>query len=85
MVVFPPRQASAGIGGPIRSLLPHALFGPANWALPGWLDRILPRLSVETAEPVPASLGDGVHRACSSGYRAVAYGSGFGVGGQSAP
>jgi hypothetical protein len=33
------------------------LFGPANWALPGWLDRILPRLA---AEPVPASLGDGV-------------------------
>jgi RND superfamily putative drug exporter len=24
------------------------LLGPANWWLPGWLDRILPHLSVET-------------------------------------
>jgi RND superfamily putative drug exporter len=47
----------------IRSLLVPALMhliGPANWALPGWLDRILPRLAVEAAEPVPASLGSGV-------------------------
>ena len=25
----------------------RAAVGPANWALPGWLDRILPRLAVE--------------------------------------
>jgi RND superfamily putative drug exporter len=34
----------------IRSLLVPAimhLIGPANWALPGWLDRILPRLAIE--------------------------------------
>ena len=38
----------------IRSLLVPALMhiiGPANWALPRWLDRILPRLAVEAAEP----------------------------------
>jgi putative drug exporter of the RND superfamily len=38
----------------IRSLLVPALMhliGPANWALPRWLDRILPRLTVEAAEP----------------------------------
>jgi RND superfamily putative drug exporter len=28
------------------------LFGKANWWLPGWLDRILPRLRLE--EPSPA-------------------------------
>jgi RND superfamily putative drug exporter len=47
----------------IRGLLVPALMhliGPANWALPGWLDRILPRLAVEAAEPVPAGLGSGV-------------------------
>jgi uncharacterized membrane protein YdfJ with MMPL/SSD domain len=47
----------------IRSLLVPALMhliGPANWALPGWLDRILPRLAVEAAEPAPASLGSGL-------------------------
>jgi RND superfamily putative drug exporter len=47
----------------IRSLLVPALMhliGPANWALPGWLDRILPRLAVEAAEPAPASPGSGV-------------------------
>jgi putative drug exporter of the RND superfamily len=27
------------------------LIGPANWALPRWLDRILPRLALEPAEP----------------------------------
>jgi putative drug exporter of the RND superfamily len=39
----------------IRSLLVPALMhliGPANWALPRWLDRILPRLAVEAPEPV---------------------------------
>jgi RND superfamily putative drug exporter len=38
----------------IRGLLVPALMhliGPANWALPRWLDRILPRLNVESAEP----------------------------------
>jgi RND superfamily putative drug exporter len=29
-----------------------ALMGRANWWLPGWLDRVLPHLSVET-DPVP--------------------------------
>lgn len=37
------------------------LTGPANWALPAWLDRILPRVEVETAErsaePVKGSGG----------------------------
>jgi RND superfamily putative drug exporter len=42
----------------IRSLLVPAimhLIGPANWALPGWLDRILPRLAIEAAEPAAAT------------------------------
>jgi RND superfamily putative drug exporter len=37
----------------IRTVLVPALmhvFGRANWWLPSWLDRILPRLSVESAE-----------------------------------
>jgi RND superfamily putative drug exporter len=37
----------------IRGLLVPALMhltGPANWALPGWLDRLLPRLAVEGGE-----------------------------------
>jgi RND superfamily putative drug exporter len=37
----------------IRGLLVPALmhlFGRANWALPRWLDRILPNLAVESAE-----------------------------------
>jgi RND superfamily putative drug exporter len=37
----------------IRGLLVPALMhllGPANWALPGWLDRLLPRLAVEAAD-----------------------------------
>jgi len=41
----------------IRSLLVPALMhltGPANWALPRWLDRILPQLAVEVHEPAPA-------------------------------
>ena len=43
----------------IRSVLVPALMhliGPANWALPGWLDRILPRAAVEAAEQ-PAATG----------------------------
>ena len=40
----------------IRSLLVPALMhliGPANWALPRWLDRLLPRLAIEGAEAAP--------------------------------
>jgi len=43
----------------IRSLLVPAamhLIGPANWALPGWLDRILPNLAIEAA---PEAAPDG--------------------------
>jgi RND superfamily putative drug exporter len=50
----------------IRSLLVPSLmqlFGRANWWLPGWLDRILPNLSVEggptaTEQPAPPDLVD---------------------------
>jgi putative drug exporter of the RND superfamily len=41
----------------VRSLLVPALMhiiGPASWALPRWLDRVLPRLAVEGAEPAIA-------------------------------
>ncbi len=47
----------------IRGLLVPALMhiiGPANWALPGWLDRILPRLAVEAVEPASAGHGAGL-------------------------
>ena len=40
----------------IRGLLVPALMhliGPVNWAIPRWLDRILPRLAIETTEPAP--------------------------------
>jgi RND superfamily putative drug exporter len=40
----------------IRSLLLPALMhliGPANWALPAWLERILPRLDIENTQPDP--------------------------------
>jgi RND superfamily putative drug exporter len=41
----------------IRTVLVPALmhvFGDANWWLPGWLDRILPHVSVDPAdEPLP--------------------------------
>jgi putative drug exporter of the RND superfamily len=36
------------------------LIGPANWALPAWLDRILPRLAVEAGEPAAATDQDAV-------------------------
>ena len=50
----------------IRSLLVPSLmqlFGKANWWLPGWLDRVLPNLSVEggptaAEEPAPPDLVD---------------------------
>jgi RND superfamily putative drug exporter len=38
----------------IRSLLVPAIMhriGPNNWYMPAWLDRIVPNLSIETAEP----------------------------------
>ena len=38
----------------VRSLLVPALMhliGPANWVLPGWLERVLPRLSIEAEGP----------------------------------
>jgi RND superfamily putative drug exporter len=41
----------------IRTVLVPALMhmvGPANWWLPGWLDRILPHVSVEPADPPAA-------------------------------
>ena len=44
----------------IRGLLVPAimhLIGPANWALPGWLDRILPRVAVESGEQTPQRAG----------------------------
>jgi RND superfamily putative drug exporter len=43
----------------IRSLLVPALMhliGPANWALPRWLDRILPHLTIEATAPATADL-----------------------------
>ena len=33
------------------------LAGRANWWLPGWLDRILPHLSIEPADGPPAQPG----------------------------
>src|SRR5260370_13265534 len=42
----------------IRSLLVPALMhliGPANWTLPGLLNRILPNLAIEAADPAPAA------------------------------
>ncbi len=47
----------------IRGLLVPALMhllGPANWALPGWLDRLLPRLAVEPGEHAPVTDQEGV-------------------------
>jgi RND superfamily putative drug exporter len=41
----------------IRSLLVPAIMhriGPANWAMPAWLDRIVPNLSIEAADDAPA-------------------------------
>jgi RND superfamily putative drug exporter len=55
----------------IRSLLVPALMhliGPANWAIPGWLDRILPRLAIEAADQATAhDPGTRTGRADSSG------------------
>jgi RND superfamily putative drug exporter len=54
----------------IRTVLVPALMhlsGRANWWLPGWLDKILPQLSVETAQPPaaaapPAVIADAARR-----------------------
>jgi RND superfamily putative drug exporter len=46
----------------IRSLLVPALMhlsGPANWTLPGWLDRVLPRLAAEPGGEVSATDPEG--------------------------
>jgi putative drug exporter of the RND superfamily len=43
----------------IRSLLVPAIMhriGPANWAMPAWLDRIVPNLSIEAADDTPGDL-----------------------------
>jgi putative drug exporter of the RND superfamily len=45
----------------IRSLLVPALMhliGPANWTLPAWLDRILPRLAIEAKDEASATATD---------------------------
>ena len=48
----------------IRSLLLPAvmhLIGPANWALPNWLGRVLPHLSIERGHEDPEPrIGDGI-------------------------
>jgi len=46
----------------IRSLLLPALMhliGPANWAIPAWLDRVLPRLDIENPKPDPVTAPGG--------------------------
>jgi putative drug exporter of the RND superfamily len=35
------------------------LLGPANWALPGWLDRLLPRLAIEAGHYAPVADPEG--------------------------
>jgi RND superfamily putative drug exporter len=45
----------------IRSLLVPAIMhriGPANWAMPAWLDRIVPNLSIEAGDDSDGSHGD---------------------------
>ena len=45
----------------LRSQLVPALMhltGPANWTLPGWLHRILPRLAIEARDEAPAAGAD---------------------------
>jgi len=47
----------------IRGLLVPALMhllGPATWALPGWLDRLLPRLAAEPGDHAPATDPEGI-------------------------
>jgi RND superfamily putative drug exporter len=67
----------------IRTLLVPAIMhrsGPANWAMPAWLDRIVPNLSIEAPdhpadsprgdEPLPSPAGD-VEPADTPGRRAL--------------
>jgi RND superfamily putative drug exporter len=45
----------------LRCLLVPALMhlvGPANWTLPNWLERVLPRISIEAAERIAVSPHD---------------------------
>jgi RND superfamily putative drug exporter len=52
----------------IRSMLVPALMhliGPANWALPGWLDRILPAVAVEATDEHPPTAPQEILRAAS--------------------
>jgi putative drug exporter of the RND superfamily len=63
----------------IRSLLVPALMhliGPANWSVPGWLNRILPRLDVEAAEPAIAGPAANGPDACALASGAVPVGPG---------
>jgi RND superfamily putative drug exporter len=34
-----------------------ALLGDRNWWLPGWMDRLLPHISLEEGDDAPASAG----------------------------
>ena len=47
----------------IRSLLLPAvmhLIGPANWALPNWLGRVLPHLDIEQSHQDPGPRMEGI-------------------------
>jgi RND superfamily putative drug exporter len=35
-----------------------AILGKANWWLPGWLDRVLPHVSVESDEDIEAGASE---------------------------
>ena len=44
----------------LRTVLVPAIMhmsGAASWRLPRWLDRRLPRLAIEPAQPAPANAG----------------------------
>jgi hypothetical protein len=38
------------------------LLGDRNWWLPGWLDRLLPEVLVEPADPEPPAPVEGLQR-----------------------
>ena len=71
----------------IRSLLVPALMhlvGRANWALPRWLDGLLPRLAIEGAEVAPGpAIGDSA--SADADCRALASGARPGGPGHTAP
>ena len=53
----------------LRTILVPALMhlsGRANWWLPGWLDRLLPHLSIEPATQQPAALSPAPAMAAAS-------------------